>query len=104
MASAPGPRASARQTRTSHTAATDLAGDVAAHLARDGEYRAVLDSGSLQQLVDLRWAALRAGRALGRSVKVVTTQPVDTDSAPISVQVRFAAGHGPGIPLQRSSE
>jgi len=102
MARVPGPRAAARHARASHPVASDLARDVAAHLEQDGEYRAVLDSGSLQQLVDLRWAALRAGRALGRRVKVMTTQPVDSDSAPISVQVRFAAGHGQGIPSQRS--
>ena len=82
----------------------ELALDVLAHLEQNGEYRALLDPGTPQQLVDLRWAALRAGRQLGRTVKVMTTQAVDSENAPISAQVRFAAGHGQAIPSQRLPE
>ena len=101
MARVPAARSSAGKTRRLHSVPADLARDVAAQLERDGEYRAVLDPWSPQQLVDLRWAALRAARQLGRPVKVMTTQAVDSDSAPISAQVRFAAGHGQAIPSQR---
>jgi hypothetical protein len=101
MARVPAARTTARQTRKLHSVSTDLARDVLVHLQQDGEYRAVLDPGSPQQLVDLRWAALRAGHELGRTVKVITTQAVDSDAAPISAQVRFAAGHGQAIPSQR---
>jgi hypothetical protein len=105
MARARAARASAGQTRVERSERPgELALDVLAHLEQNGEYRALLDPGTPQQLVDLRWAALRAGRQLGRTVKVMTTQAVDSDNAPISAQVRFAAAHGQAIPSQRLPE
>jgi hypothetical protein len=74
---------------------------IATQLDETGEYRAVLDPTAIQQLVDLRWAALRAGRLLGRKVKVSTTQAVTTGDAPILARVTFTAGHGSSIPRQR---
>jgi hypothetical protein len=76
---------------------------IAAQLDETGEYRAVLDPTALQQLVDLRWASLRAGRLLGRRVKVTTTQAATTGSAPVLALVRFTSGHRSGIPRQRQA-
>jgi hypothetical protein len=104
MARVPAARPSTGHARKLHSVPTDLAREVAAQLEQDGEYRVVLDPGSLQQLVDLRWAALRAGRQLGRTVKVMTTQAVDSEGAPISAQLRFATGHPQPIPSQRVSD
>lgn len=72
---------------------------IATELDETGEYRAILDPSALQQLVDLRWAALRAGRLLGRQVKVSTTQAVTDGDAPILARVTFASA----IPRQRQA-
>lgn len=77
---------------------------IATQLDETGEYRAVLDPCAMQQLVDLRWAALRAGRLLGRRVKVTTTQAVTTGGAPVLARVTFISGHGSAIPRQRQPE
>jgi hypothetical protein len=82
----------------------DLVPVIVVNLDEAGEYRAVLDPNAAQQLVDLRWAALRAGRLLGRRVKVSTTQAVGTGSAPLVARVTFASGHGSTIPRQRQAE
>ena len=82
----------------------DLVPVIVVNLDETGEYRAVLDPTTAQQLVDLRWAALRAGRLLGRRVKVSTTQAVDTGSAPVVARVTFASGHSSAIPHQRQPE
>jgi hypothetical protein len=86
------------------TLPADLVPVIVVNLDEGGEYRAVLDPDATQQLVDLRWAALRAGRLLGRRVKVSTTQAVDTGSAPVVARVTFASGHGSTIPRQRQPE
>ena len=71
------------------------------HLEEVGEYRVVVDPRQAQQLVDLRWAALGAGRALGRKVHVITHRAVETREAPIAVVVRFDEQYRPAIPEQR---
>ena len=82
----------------------DLVPVIVVNLDEAGEYRALLDPDAAQQLVDLRWAALRAGRLLGRRVKVSTTQAVDTGSAPVVARVTFASGRGSTVPRQRQPE
>src|SRR3954447_19308424 len=79
----------------------DLADDIASELESAGEYRAVLDPRQPQRLVDLRWAALAAGRILGRKVKVVMTRAVHDTDAPITVRVVDAPILRPAIPPQR---
>jgi hypothetical protein len=79
----------------------DLVPVITRHLEEVGEYRLVVDPRHAQQLVDLRWAALGAGRALGRKVHVVTTRAVETREAPIAVVVRFDEQYRPAIPEQR---
>jgi hypothetical protein len=97
MAHAPGP---AGQRASGTVVLPDaLVPAIATELDETGEYRAILDPSALQQLVDLRWAALRAGRLLGRQVKVSTTQAVTTDDAPILARVTFASA----IPRQRQA-
>jgi hypothetical protein len=86
------------------TLPADLVPVIAVHLDDAGEYRVMLDPGVPQQLVDLRWAALRAGRMLGRRVKVSTTQAVRSGNEPIMARVTFASGHGSTIPHQRQPE
>jgi hypothetical protein len=94
-------RAVGQQAQVAHALPDELVPVIAVHLDEGGEYRTVLDPGVPQQLVDLRWAALRAGRLLGRRVRVSTTQAVSSGSAPIMARVTFASGHGATIPRQR---
>jgi hypothetical protein len=82
----------------------DLVPAIVVQLDETGEYRAVLDANAAQQLVDLRWAALRAGRQLGRRVKVSTTQAVGSGPAPVVARVTFVSGHRSTIPRQRQAE
>jgi len=79
----------------------DLVPVITRHLEEVGEYRLVVDPRQAQQLVDLRWAALGAARALGRKVHVVTSRAVETREAPIAVVVRFDENNRPSIPEQR---
>ena len=79
----------------------DLVPVIARELQATGEYRVVLDPREAQRLVDVRWAALGAGRALGRSVKVVTSRAIETRNAPITVLVTFVEGRRAPIPTQR---
>jgi hypothetical protein len=79
----------------------DLVPVIARELQANGEYRVVLDPREAQRLVDVRWAALGAGRALGRSVKVVTSRAIETRNAPIAVLVTFVEGRRSPIPTQR---
>ncbi|MGY2876773.1 hypothetical protein ACVW00_003963 [Marmoricola sp. URHA0025 HA25] len=99
MVEAPRPRL--QQPRSTPVLPDALVPVIATELDETGEYRAVLDASALQQLVDLRWAALRAGRLLGRRVKVSTTQAVTPGDAPVLARVTFTSGHGSAIPLQR---
>ena len=75
---------------------TDLVPVIVRDLQAGGEYRVVLDP-----RVDVRWAALGAGRALGRTVKVVTSRAIETRNAPITVLVTFVEGRRVTIPTQR---
>jgi hypothetical protein len=97
-------RADGRQGHGGTLLPHDLVPVIAVHLDEAGEYRAVLDPGVPQQLVDLRWASLRAGRLLGRRVRVSTTQAVDPGIAPIVARVTFASGRASTIPRQRQPE
>lgn len=98
MAYAPGP---AGESSGAAVLPDALVPAIATKLDETGEYRAILDPSALQQLVDLRWAALRAGRLLGRRVKVSTTQAVNTGDAPIVARVTFASAPLSTIPRQR---
>jgi hypothetical protein len=80
---------------------TDLVPVIVRDLQAGGEYRVVLDPREAQRLVDVRWAALGAGRALGRTVKVVTSRAIETRNAPITVLVTFVEGRRVTIPTQR---
>jgi hypothetical protein len=94
-------RAPGGQAHDAQVLPDELVPVIAVHLDETGEYRAVLDPTAAQQLVDLRWAALRAGRLLGRRVKVTTTQAVASGNAPVVARVRFAPSHASTIPRQR---
>jgi hypothetical protein len=75
---------------------------IARELADAGEYSATFLSADAQRLVDLRWAALRAGRLIGRPVRVsVSRAAVDPGSTPITVRLTCAPATKPAIPLQR---
>jgi hypothetical protein len=97
-------RAAEQQATSARVLPADLVPTIVVNLDEAGEYRAVLDPSAAQQLVDLRWAALRAGRLLGRRVKVSTTQAIGTGSAPVVARVTFESGHGSAIPRQRQPE
>jgi hypothetical protein len=80
----------------------DLVPVIVSQLELAGEYRVTLDPTEAQRLVDIRWAALSAGRLLGRRVGVVTSRAVETRGAPVTVLVGFSAEHHrPTIPRQR---
>lgn len=83
------------------TSLDDLVAEIARHLADAGEHRLTLAPGHPQRLVDLRWAALRAGRQLGRRVRVVTSRAVNTGDTPITVRVTCAPAHRGLIPPMR---
>lgn len=76
----------------------DLVDAIARHLEDAGEYRVTLEPGPPQRLIDLRWAALDAGRRLGRRVSVAVTR-AGVDAASASTTVRMTCL--PPIPLQR---
>lgn len=80
---------------------TDLVPVIVRDLQENGEYVVVLDPRDAQRLVDVRWAALGAGRALGRSVKVVASRAIEARHAPITVLVTFVDGRRSTIPRQR---
>jgi hypothetical protein len=92
-------------TGTGPAASTQLPADlvpvITRHLEQSGEYRLVLDPREAQRLVDLRWAALGASRALGRRVRVIISRAVETREAPIDVLVTFDERVRPAIPQQR---
>lgn len=85
------------------TSLDDLVADIARHLEGADEYRLTLPPGRPQRLVDLRWAALRAGRLLGRRVRVVTSRAVDTSEIPITVRMTCAPEHQGLIPPMREA-
>jgi hypothetical protein len=76
----------------------DLVDAIARHLEDAGEYRVTLEPGPPQRVIDLRWAALDAGRRLGRRIHVaVTRSGVDATHASTTVRMTCA----PAIPHQR---
>lgn len=80
----------------------DLATDIVRHLEDTGEYRLTLVPDAPQRLVDLRWAALRAGRALGHRVEVaVSGASLDSGQTPLTVRMTWAGASRPTIPQQR---
>jgi hypothetical protein len=101
MTSIPAPAGKGAATSTQLPA--DLVPAIARQLERSGEYRLVLDPREAQRLVDVRWAALGAGRALGRKVRVIISRAVETREAPIDVLVAFEDHARPAIPRQRHS-
>ena len=82
----------------------DLVPAITRLLAEAGEYRVAVDRTSPQQLVDLRWAALAAGRVLGQRVQVATSKAIDAGDSPITVRLTLALAPPrtrPTIPQQR---
>jgi hypothetical protein len=78
--------------------------DIARHLQDAGEFRMTLMPDAPQELVDVRWAALRAGRVLGRRVHVaVSGLTLDSARTPLTVRMTCAvATMRPAIPHQRA--
>jgi hypothetical protein len=96
LSSAPAP--------TTVTMPLDLVPAITRMLAEAGEYRVSVDRRSPQQLVDLRWAALAAGKELGQRVRVATSKAIDAGDSPITVRLTLALTPPktrPAIPLQR---
>jgi hypothetical protein len=82
----------------------DLVPAITRLLAEAGEYRVAVDRRSPQQLVDLRWAALAAGRLLGQRVRVATSKAMDSGDSPITVRMTLASARRrrTAIPEQRN--
>jgi hypothetical protein len=83
----------------------DLVPAITRLLSEAGEYRVAVDRTSPQQLVDLRWAALTAGRILGQRVRVATSKAIDSGDSPITVRLTLALAPSkirPSIPRQRA--
>lgn len=84
---------------------SDLVPDIARQLEDSGEYRVSFVPVDPQRLVDLRWAALGAGRMIGRRVHVVVSRAqVDPGNTPITVRVTCGPMSRPNIPRQRAQE
>lgn len=60
--------------------ANPLVVDIARALVADGRFSTSLETGNLQAVVDVGWAARQAGQLLGRSVRVRTTRAGDPGS------------------------
>jgi hypothetical protein len=80
-----------------------LVPDIARQLEDSGEYRATFVPTDPQRLVDLRWAALGAGRILGRRVHVAITRAgIEPGTSPITVRMTCApSSRRSAIPRQR---
>jgi hypothetical protein len=80
-----------------------LAPDIARQLMLAGEYRATFVPSDPQRLVDLRWAALGAGRLLGQRVQVAITRAgIEPGTSPITVRMTCApAAHPASRPAPR---
>lgn len=52
---------------------TELTAEILGQLSAEGEYVVELDPHPQQRLIDLRWAAHRAGRMLGRRTRMVVS-------------------------------
>jgi hypothetical protein len=62
------------------SATCDPATFIAHALRREGEYLVVMDSLPEQRLVDVLWAAHRAGRIIGQKVDVEVSSPMSLAS------------------------
>jgi hypothetical protein len=83
----------------------DAIADIARQLDHDGEFRLTLVPDLPQRVVDLRWAALRVGRLLGRPVEVaVSGAAMSAAESPVTVRMTCAAGVRPEIPRQRDHD
>jgi hypothetical protein len=79
--------------------------DIARQLDHDGEFRLTLVPDLPQRVVDLRWAALRIGRLLGRPVDVaVSSAAMSSAAGPVTVRMTCAVATRPEIPRQRDHD
>jgi hypothetical protein len=111
MASDPGSATAAGRTAVDTQLPHDqLIPAIAGQLESTGEYRATFASTDAQRLVDLRWAALGAGRLIGRRVRVVVHRgAIAPGGTPVTVRLTCASTRGPAtgptpgptIPRQR---
>lgn len=83
-------------------AVVDLAPDIARQLEEVGEFRVTFVPSDPQRLVDLRWAALGAGRLIGRKVRVAVTRAgIEPGSSPVTVRMTSGPESRTTIPRQR---
>lgn len=80
----------------------DLAIDIASELWLYGEYAVELDPLPAQRLVDVRWAALEAGRLLGARAVIRVTETRPMPDPRVTVSVRYVDPSGRS--LQRAQE
>jgi hypothetical protein len=79
--------------------------DIAWQLDHAGEFRMTLVPDLPQRVVDVRWAALRAGQILGRPVEVaVSGVAVSSAAGPVTIRMTCAAPVRPEIPRQREHD
>jgi hypothetical protein len=106
MAPGPDPEPSRSAAALQQLPQDALVPDIARQLEDSGEYRATFVPTDPQRLVDLRWAALGAGRLLGRRVHVAVTRAgIEPGTSPITVRMTCAPSPRPAarrsIPRQR---
>ena len=77
--------------------------DIARHLEDSGVYRVRVAPGDPQRLVDVRWAALGAGRMMGRKVYVTVSRMPIGSKAPVTVRISCTRA-GRAIPVQRDRD
>lgn len=83
----------------------DVVADIARQLEDAGVFRVTMVPDLPQRLVDLRWAALRAGRILGRPVKMaVSGAAVSSAGSPVTIRMTCASETRQGIPRQREHD
>jgi hypothetical protein len=75
----------------------DLAIDIAADLWLYGEYVVEVKPYPVQQVVDIHWAALQAGRVLGAQAKVQVGERSRTTDPLVTVSVTFVDPDGRGL-------
>ena len=74
----------------------DLTLEIASGLWYDGDYSFVVSPENQQELVDVHWAALQAGRLLGVRSKVRVRGPATSQDPAITVTVTFTDPGGLG--------
>lgn len=83
----------------------DLATAIARQIRTAGEYQVTYLPNDPQRLVDLRWAALAAGRMLSRRVDVTVSRATAMPGhTPITVRMTCSIEGRPAIPRQRGRE